>query len=171
MDNTKISSWRYGRLLAVLYLRENSLDDPKFPTLPIYIAQLPVFLDRFHSLPTAVQHKIINCATHILQRLHEDQSELIQSINSVSRNRKWENFEALDKSLLLIGCSELQHTKTLPIIIKEMLIVSDMLGNQQAAPYISGILKSLAYGDQTPDLAKKKGKIRLKDPSKDITHD
>lgn len=163
MDYTKISTRRYGRLLTALYLREKGFQDSEFKTLTTYIDKIPNYLSEYISLPDSIQHKIISFATTTLQKLHINHQELIISINKISKNRSWEKFTPLDQALLLIGSHELQETSTHSIIIKEILIVSDLLNNQNAAPYLSGILKTLAYGNNIPSL-KKTGKIRLKNP-------
>ena len=74
----------------------------------------------------------------------------------------------LDKALLLIGVLNLQTDPTPSVIVKEILIVSDLLNNHNAAPYLSGILKSIAFPIKERETSsiftnfKKTSKIRLK---------
>ena len=168
MIEKRISARRYGRLLAVLYLNDNieNISDEAIPS--IYIEKLETYLPEYPTLPSNVQNQIIQFAQSTIMNVYDQEKSLIEVVAKTSTNRTWDKFLTLDKALLLIGVLNLQKEDTPSVIVKEILIVSDILNNQNAAPYLSGILKSIAFPikENTSVFGnfKKTSKIRLKTP-------
>lgn len=172
MIEKKISARRYGRLLAVLYLNDKMdiISNGTVPPIYIedYVAKLETYLPEYPTLPSNVQYQIVQFAQTTIIKIYEQENLLINIISKTSTNRTWDKFLTLDKALLLIGVLNLQTETTPSVIIKEILIVSDLLNNHNAAPYLSGILKSIAFPIKERETSsiftnfKKTSKIRLK---------
>lgn len=161
MEN-KISTRRYGRLLAVLILSENLNSFSEITE--IHLQKFSQYLPVYEGLPPYIQQKICSFATELILGVMDQKDQLIATISQHSKNRPWAQFQPLDRATLLVGLLNLQTDPVATLIVKEMLIVSDLLANQHAVPYISGILKSIV--DPRPNIVLRKNtKIKLKKPS------
>ncbi len=163
----KPSARRCGRVLSILYLNEN-LEKSQFTSISnSYIEELEDYMPEFSLLPDKIQQNSITFANELTQAILDKKDELIKTITQNTKNRTWDKFYPLDKALLLVGTYGLEQDVA-GLIIKEILISSDILENNNAAPYLSGILKSIAEYDGTkPNVIKKGAKIRIKSPRKD----
>lgn len=163
MNNTKISTRRYGRLLAVLLLNSPIDTSNRDNITTHYRDLLRNYLPKEIVNNPIIEQKICSFAYELISGINSSQNSLINTINKASKNRTWVNFIPLDQILLLIGTFDLTNNSSEPkILIKEILIICDLLKNENAVPYISGILKTIAFGNSSPLLIKKKSKIRLK---------
>ncbi|MGL4367447.1 MAG: transcription antitermination factor NusB [Brevinemataceae bacterium] len=169
MSHDKISARRYGRLLAVTTLRKSGKLEYNMDTIIGCYDALSDYIpvNQEEPLPESVKNQILNFAQTLLKGISDNIDAIIDTVNKVSKNRTWTDFTILDQSLLLTGIFNLSLNTCDPkIIIKETLIISDILKNEHAAPYLSGILKTIAYGElKTKRLEIKKNKIRLKAPT------
>ncbi|MGL4676734.1 MAG: transcription antitermination factor NusB [Brevinema sp.] len=162
MKEKKLSARRCGRLLTILYFKDYLLSESFEHIPPHYISQLEDFIPEFSLLPDKIQQQALKFAHDLAQNIFNDKKNLIQTITEYSKNRSWDRFYPLDKALLLVGTHSLQQDIS-ALIVKEILISSDILENHHAAPYLSGILKSIAEKqDGTSPIIKKHTKIRLK---------
>ncbi|MGL4563515.1 MAG: transcription antitermination factor NusB [Brevinema sp.] len=164
MNTNKISARRYGRLLAVLTLKHFYISGERKNIDTFYNEVAQTY--GLQNLPSSIQKQILSFCQELLDAIEIHFEVLVKTINSYSRNRDWQKFSPLDQGLLLVGAYDLGHNNSTPkICIKEILIISDLLNNEHAVPYISGILKTIAYGNNTDNIDrpfKKRPKIRLK---------
>ncbi|MGL4393799.1 MAG: transcription antitermination factor NusB [Brevinema sp.] len=163
MDSNKISARRYGRLLAVLSLKNSYIAGSEKQIDELYHEMATTY--QLLELPVSVQKQIMSFCEEILESVKNQFDTLVKVINTYSRNRTWDKFSPLDQALLVVGTYDLGNNSSIPkICIKEILIICDMLHNENAVPYLSGILKTIAYGNNKPEAApiKKRPKIRLK---------
>ncbi|MGL5956142.1 MAG: transcription antitermination factor NusB [Brevinema sp.] len=165
MKERKLSARRCGRLLTILYFKD-CLSEESFEHIPHhYLSELEDFIPEYSLLPDKIKQQTIKFAHNLAQDVFNNKKKLIQTITEYSKNRSWDRFYPLDKALLLVGTYSLQQD--IPaLIVKEILISSDILENHHAAPYLSGILKSIAEKQHhAPPVIKKHSKIRLKPSS------
>lgn len=163
MESSKISARRYGRLLAVLSLKNKYLSGNNIDIIHLYQEIATKF--SLTQIPSSIEKQILGFSTELLKGIENHFEVLIKMINTYSKNRSWDKFAPLDQALLLVGTYDLGHNSSIPkICIKETLIISDMMQNENAAPYLSGILKTIAYGNKNDTRVKTKKKpiIRLK---------
>lgn len=164
----KVSARRCGRVLAALALRDSFQERQTINMIsPEHIAELEDFIPEFSLVPEHIRQKTLNFANELIQKILENKDTLIKLISANAKNRSWDKFYPIDKAFLLIGTYSLDLD--IPsLMIKETLISSDILNNQHAAPYLSGILKSITDSKHTSSVKpqhKKHSKIRLKDSS------
>jgi len=165
MQYPKISTRRYGRLLTFFILKTQKKFDKLEDNIPHYYLEfLKDYLDEDLLNNPILQKQICSFSIQLINGISTNKDNLITSINAASKNRSWNKFVLLDQLLLLIGTYEFANNSSdAKIIIKEILIIGDLLHNEHAAPYISGILKTMAYGNNTQlNYKGKKTKIRLK---------
>ncbi len=162
-DNKKLSARRCGRVLAIMYL-EDHLDDSSFEGIPEhYKEELLDYMPELSTVPQRVQEQAYDFADELIKNILAQKSELIALISKSTKNRTWDRFYPLDKALLIVGAYSMENDAP-GLIVKEILISGDILENQNAAPYISGILKSIADKEEP---VKKNPKIRLKHREED----
>lgn len=141
---------RFERLLTILAMN-NNLN----PNSTEELESLYQFLhDYDHSsilkkFPSNVKNRILIRAFENIYGIQKEADILVQILSKSIKNRPFKQMYQMDRNLLMLGAFELRHNDTEPnIIIKEILIISDLLGNQKAGSYLSGILKTLAFGER-----------------------
>lgn len=139
---------RLERLMLVVALKQKThFSSPSdMNTLSEKIA--PYDKDKvFSSLPVEVQQRICRNAFAMVKGIEENKETLLAKLEKAVYNRPIKDMPLIDQCLLLLGAYEFQFNKSDPkIIVKELLICSDTMGNENAGRYLSGILKTLAFG-------------------------
>ncbi|MGL5722401.1 MAG: transcription antitermination factor NusB [Brevinema sp.] len=144
---------RLERLLIVQCLQQDDLpsseEDVKsfVPSLVKYDVQ-----GVYSTLPPEVQRRVIRNAFETISIITTDKENLIVNLSKAIQNRPFSAMFPIDQALLLLGGYELEHNQSEPkIIVKEILICSDTLGNEKAGAYLSGILKTLVAYKENPN--------------------
>lgn len=141
---------RFERLLTILAMNNNL--NPNSAEELEFLYQFLHDYDHsriLKSFPSNVKNRILMRAFENIYGIQKESDELVQILSKSIKNRPFEKMCQMDRNLLMLGAFELRHNDTEPnIIIKEILIISDLLGNQKAGSYLSGILKTLAFGER-----------------------
>lgn len=143
---------RLERLIAVICLQQ-ALPPSSEEALKALLSSIaPYDTEKVYpSLPPEVQKRIVRNAFAMFTGINAEREGLIQKLSTVIQNRPFDAMPPIDRCLLLAGAYELQYNSSDPkIIVKEILICSDTMQNQKAGSYLSGILKSLAFGSEKP---------------------
>lgn len=162
---------RFERLLTVLAMNNNFNPNSVEELERLY----PFLHDYDHScilksFPSNVKTRILMRAFDNIYGIQKESDELIQILSKSIKNRPFKQMYQMDRNLLLLGTFELRYNDTEPnIIIKEILIISDLLGNRKAGSYLSGILKTLAFGERISVSCKAPMKSRPKIKLKNST--
>lgn len=121
--------------LQFLYAFDTQQEDPSLETI----------LGRFSSLEDQ-SHMDLPYLHKLVEEFLAHHEEIDAAIESHSENWRLERMPRVDRNILRVAAAEILYVKdiTLNIAIDEALEIAKRFGTEESAPFINGILDSIA---------------------------